>query len=342
MLKFLKASYNMLCKFVVLFDRLKDMTRINLFIILLGTILIFTGCEEEINYDYFKAEEDRYFHLYMEANYPDLTPNESGLYFIEYVEGEGLSPDSGDYVLINFLVYTVPDEKVVDTYTEEWARDHNLYNENVLYGPYKYEYGTGITGLYEGLSMMKEGGIARLIFKSDLGYGNTEMGNIGRFESLMYDIELVEVIGDPVQKEQEQIDAFLSENPTAYPVEDKESGVTMYYIPGVAGDSAQIAEGDKVEVFFTGRLLDGRVFDSNEGSSKGMSVTVGEGDVIAGWDLGLKWFRYGGEGQLLIPHQLAYGAEGSKVQNSNKTSIPPYEALLFDIRVSKTIIKEDD
>ena len=68
------------------------------------------------------------------------------------------------YLLI-ILVYTVPDEKVVDTYTEEWARDHNLYNENVLYGPYKYEYGTGITGLYEGLSMMKEGGIARLYLK---------------------------------------------------------------------------------------------------------------------------------------------------------------------------------
>ncbi len=319
------------------------MTRsIHLLFVLL-TLLSFTGCEEEINYDSFKAEEDRYFHLYMDANYPDLAPTESGLYFIEYEEGKGFSPDSGDYVLINYLVYTVPDEKVVDTYTEEWARDYNLYNENVLYGPYKYEYGTGITGLYEGLSMMKEGGIARLIFKSDLGYGSAGMGNIiGRFESLMYDIELVEVIGDPVQKEQEQIDAFLSENPTAYPVKDKESGVTMYYIPGVAGDSAQIADGNKVEVYYTGSLLDGRIFDSNEGSSKGMTVTVGEGEVIDGWDIGLKWFRYGGEGQLLIPHELAYGAEGSKVRNSNKTSIPPYEALLFDIRIPKTIIEEDD
>ncbi|MEX0982339.1 MAG: FKBP-type peptidyl-prolyl cis-trans isomerase [Bacteroidales bacterium] len=318
------------------------MTRIIFFIFVLVSLLPFTGCEEEINYDYFRAEEDRYFHLYMDANYPELAPTESGLYFIEFEEGEGLSPDSGDYLLINFLAYTVPDEKEVDTYTEEWARRYNLYNDKVLYGPYKYEYGTGITGLYEGLSMMKEGGIARLIFKSDLGYGSAGMGNIGRFESLMYDIELVEVIADPVQNEQEQIDAFLSENPTAYPVKDKETGVTMYYIPGVAGDSAQIAEGNSVEVFYTGRLLDGRVFDSNEGSSKGMSVKVGEGEVIAGWDIGLKWFRYGGKGQLLIPHQLAYGAEGSKVQNSNKISIPPYEALLFDIRISKAIIEEDD
>jgi len=315
------------------------MTRIIYCILIVLTLLPFTGCEDESNYDNVKAEEERLFNVYMDANYhPDsITITESGLRFIEYKEGEGMTPDSGDYVLINFLLYTIPDEQVVDTYTEEWAIDYGLYNENVLYGPYKYEYGTGVAGLYEGLSMMKEGGIARLLFKSDLGYGSKGMGNIGRFESLMYDVELVEVIGDPVLREQEQITAFLAENPTALPIEDEDTGATMYYIPGVVGDSSQIAEGNSVEVFYTGRLLDGRVFDTNEGSNTGMSVTVGEGDVISGWDIGLKRFRYGGEGQLLIPHQLAYGAEGSKVQNSNKTAIPPYEALLFDIRISKTI-----
>jgi FKBP-type peptidyl-prolyl cis-trans isomerase len=319
------------------------MMRFFVIIIVLAAMVSTTGCEEEINLDSFIAEEERYFHLYMDANYPEVEPTETGLYFIEYEEGEGLTPDSGDYVLVNYYAYTIPDETVVDTYDEEWARDHNLYNSKVLYGPYKYQHGTEMEGMREGLSLMKEGGIARLIFKSDLGYGSAGLGNIGRFESLMYDIELVEVIKDPVEREQEQINAFLADHPTAYPVRDKETGVTMYYIPGVAGDSAQIAEGNSIDVYYTGRLLDGRVFDSNEGSSTGFNVNVGEGEVIPGWDIGLKWFRYGGTGQLLIPHQLAYGAEGTKVDNTNKTSVPPYEALLFDIRIPKPKIdKEED
>jgi FKBP-type peptidyl-prolyl cis-trans isomerase len=308
----------------------------------LSVMIAFAGCEDDINYDYFIAEEERYFDLYMDARYQDVEPTESGLYYIEYEEGEGASPDSGDFVLVNYLAYTIPDEKVVDTYTEEWARDYNLYNSKVLYGPYKYQHGTEMAGMREGLSMMKEGGIARLIFKSDLGYGSEGLGNIGRFESLMYDIELVEVIGDPVEKEQEQINAFLAEHPGAYPIKDKETGVTMYYIPGVAGDSALISEGNTIDVFYTGRLLDGRIFDTNEGGSTGFSVTVGEGEVIAGWDIGLKWFRFGGTGQLLIPHQLGYGAEGTKVANTNKTSIPPYEPLLFDIRIPKPLPEPED
>lgn len=318
------------------------MMRLVYFIFALVILFSSTGCEEESNYDNLIAEEERYFQLYMDANYPELRPTESGLYFLEYKEGDGPTPDSGDYVLINYLLYTIPDEEIVDTYTEKWAINHNLYNESVLYGPYKYEYGTGIAGLYEGLSMMKEGGIARLLFKSDLGYGSRKVANIDPFESLMYDIELVEVIGDPVQREQEQIDAFLSENPTAIPINDEETDVTMYYLPGEESDGAQIADGNSVEVFYTGRLLDGRVFDTNEGSAAGMGVKVGDGDVIRGWDIGLKSFRYGGEGQLLIPHQLAYGAEGLKVQNSDKTSIPPYEALLFDIMITKNLPEETD
>lgn len=296
-----------------------------------------TGCDEEINTDAFMEEEQRYFNLYMDANYPDLEPTASGLYYVEYEQGTGATPDSGDWVLINYLAYTIPDETVVDTYDEEWARDYNLYNSSVLYGPYKYQHGTEMEGLREGVSMMKEGGIARLIFMSDLGYGKDGLGNIGQFESLMYDVQLLKVIGDAEAYEQMQIDTFLAAHPTAYRIRDDETGAVMYHIPGVVGDSVLVTEGATVEVFYTGQLLDGRVFDSNDGGSSGLTVTIGEGDVIRGWDIGLKYFRYGGTGQLLIPHELAYGEEGTKASGTGKNSIPPYEALLFDIEVTKNV-----
>ncbi|MEX2371518.1 MAG: FKBP-type peptidyl-prolyl cis-trans isomerase [Bacteroidales bacterium] len=309
-------------------------------LIVLTALLPTMGCEDEIDHNALKAEEERYFNLYMNANYQDKSPLTSGLYFIEEKEGSGLSPDTGNFVLINYLAYTIPDETVVDTYTEKWAREYNLYNSGVLYGPYKYKHGSEAEGMKEGLSRMKEGGIARLIFKSDLGYGANGLGNIGKYASLMYDIELVKVIRDVEQWELDKINTFLAEHPNAFPIHDDETDVTMYYIPGVAGDSTHVKDGEIVEIFYTGSLLDGRVFDSNIGQKSGFRVTMGEEEVIRGWEIGLKWFRYGGTGQLLIPHQLGYGERGSFAGNTAKTSIPPYETLLFEIEVSKTSVDE--
>lgn len=302
-------------------------------------LLILIGmhaCEESIDIDTLRAEEERYFQLYMDANYPDLEPTASGLYYIEVKEGSGASPDTGDYVLINYLAYTIPDETVVDTYNEDWAQQYNLYTTGVMYGPYKYKHGTEMAGMREGVSMMKEGGIARLIFQSDLGYGENGLGNIGDFESLMYDIELVEVIEDVFSEEQQRISEYLSENPGYTTIVDEDSGEEIYYFEDEKGDSVLVEEKDEVEVFYKGQLLDGRVFDSNQGQSSGFKFEVGKEEVIKGWDLGITYFRYGGKGRLLIPHQLAYGEEGSIASGTSKTSIPPVEALLFEIEVVKT------
>lgn len=299
-------------------------------------ILLGAGCDDELNYETYKANEERYFELYMQKNYPDLQPNDSGLYFIGYEEGNGETPDTGDWVLINYLAKLIPSEEVVDTYTEDWAREYGIYDDEVLYGPYKYKLSTAIKGLRLGISMLKEGGEARLIFKSDLGYGETEVGDIGKFQSLLYDVQLVEVIPDPEVREQEQIDAYLAANPGYVTIEDPDSDAVMYYFEETVGDSTvYVEEGHSAEVFYTGQLLDGREFDSNAGSYSGFKVTVGDEDVIKGWDLGLPYFRFGGTGKLLIPHELAYGESGRVTGSMEKHAIPPYEALLFDIEVTK-------
>jgi FKBP-type peptidyl-prolyl cis-trans isomerase len=305
-------------------------------IVSLIALLLVTGCNKETD-DTLKIEnEERYFQLYMTANYPDLEPTANGLYFIEYEEGSGATPDEDDYVLINYLAYTVPGEEVVDTYTEEWAREYNLYLSGVMYGPYKFRHGSEIAGMKEGLAMMKEGGVARLIFKSDLGYGGLGFGSIDDYESLMYDIELIEVIDDVYAREQEQIDAYLAEQTTYEEIYDEETDATLYYIPTEVGDSSQVENKDEVEILYKGELLDGRVFDSNLGSASGFKVKIGKEEVIRGWELGLLKFRYGGKGKLLIPHELAYGEEGSLASGSSKVSIPPVEALLFEIEVVKS------
>ncbi len=304
-------------------------------------IFMVTACDEEVDYTVLEQQEQRYFDLYIAANYSDLTPTTDGLYFDEYVVGEGLSPDTGDYVLINYVAYTVPNEEVVETYSEDWATDHNIYISGALYGPYKSLLSSEVEGLQQGLSMMKEGGISRLLFKSDLGYGvDGNGGKVSGHESMMYDVQLIEVIKDASAREFDQIMVYLDSIGDYVTIFDDVTETYMYYIPETIGDGDTIGVESVLEVFYTGQLLDDRVFDTNVGSSSGFDVTIGEESVISGWEIGLQYFNYGGKGKLLIPHPLGYGEEGNVISGSTMYSIPPFEALLFDIEVADKVIED--
>lgn len=97
------------------------------------------------------------------------------------------------------------------------------------------------------------------------------------------------------------------------------------------GNGVKVDSGKKVTVMYTGRLFNGKVFDSNRDSSfkhmEPFTFTLGTGSVIKGWDEGLKLFNEGGKGRLFIPSSLAYGARQAG------PDIEPFSNLIFDIEV---------
>lgn len=106
----------------------------------------------------------------------------------------------------------------------------------------------------------------------------------------------------------------------------------------------KVLKGDSVWVNYTGRLLSGKVFDSSVESVarasglqqpgreyKPITVAVGEGNVIPGWDEGLLLLNAGAKATLLIPSKLAYGPRGAG------EDIPPYSPLLFDVEIVKVM-----
>lgn len=92
------------------------------------------------------------------------------------------------------------------------------------------------------------------------------------------------------------------------------------------GDGAEAKTGDKVKVHYTGTLMNGKQFDSSVGKEP-FSFTLGQGQVIKGWDEGVPGMKVGGKRKLTIPWQLAYGESGSGEK------IPPKAALKFDIEL---------
>ncbi|KAK8565161.1 hypothetical protein V6N12_058735 [Hibiscus sabdariffa] len=93
--------------------------------------------------------------------------------------------------------------------------------------------------------------------------------------------------------------------------------------------------GDEVEVHYTGTLLDGTQFDSSRERGTPFKFTLGQGQVIKGWDKGIKTMKKGDNAIFTIPPQLAYGESGSP------PTIPPNATLRFDVELlSWTSVKD--
>jgi len=100
-----------------------------------------------------------------------------------------------------------------------------------------------------------------------------------------------------------------------------ESGLQFRDI--IVGNGDAPTKGQTVLVHYTGRLENGKEFDSSIPRGQPLEFAVGKGQVIPGWDEGILSMRVGGKRQLKIPPELGYGRRGVG-------PIPGNATLLFD------------
>jgi len=94
------------------------------------------------------------------------------------------------------------------------------------------------------------------------------------------------------------------------------------------GEGPQAKKGAKVSVRYIGKLLDGKVFDSNT-KGKPFTFRLGAGEVIKGWDEGVSGMKVGGERLLIIPPSLGYGKR-------KMSDIPANSTLRFEVKLVDT------
>ncbi len=118
-------------------------------------------------------------------------------------------------------------------------------------------------------------------------------------------------------------EAFLAENGKKPGVKTTASG--LQYEVLADGTGKQPVAADTVRVHYTGKLLDGTVFDSSV--ERGEPAEFGLTQVIAGWTEGLQLMKTGSKFRFFIPADLAYGEHGAG------GSIPPQATLIFDVEL---------
>ncbi len=101
----------------------------------------------------------------------------------------------------------------------------------------------------------------------------------------------------------------------------------LRYVVRAPGEGPKLAAGATATVRYSGRLLDGTEFDSSDRHGGALTFTVGENQVIRGWDEALLGMRKGEKRTVIVPWWLAYGAEG------RPPVIPPRTVLVFDIEL---------
>ena len=108
------------------------------------------------------------------------------------------------------------------------------------------------------------------------------------------------------------------------PVE-KPADETVVVEDAAEGEGPAAELGDEVSMNYRGTLDDGHCFDEG----KNFKFTLGNKDVIKGWDEGILGMKKGGRRTLVVPPKLGYGAKGSK------PDIPPHATLHFDVTLVK-------
>lgn len=135
------------------------------------------------------------------------------------------------------------------------------------------------------------------------------------------------------QADDKLIQDYLSKNSLS--AQKTESGI--YYIITQPGTGANAASGQEITMNYTGTLLDGTKFDSNEdpkfNHKEPFKFKLGVGQVIKGWDQGMALLNKGAKATFIIPSSLAYGKQSMPGNPNNPKGIPANSILRFDVQM---------
>jgi len=264
-----------------------------------------------------------------------------GYKYEKFTDTGDRKPQVGEYVYFKLIIV---DQK--DSILQEMTKEPQL---PVIRISTEEEQKLNPNPISELLKLMSLGDSAKLIMPID-SFEQFPMDKT-LFEEIHYNVVIDKILNEEEQQEytgmlQEQqlnewtaakerrpeveavVNARLAEyNNGSLELLKDESGIEYIILEQGNGP---VAENNKMaSVHYYGALKDGTMFDTSFREGRPYSFTVGRGEVIKGWDLGIPLLKEGGKAMLFIPYALAYGETGSP------PNIGPKTDLVFYVEVEK-------
>ena len=267
-----------------------------------------------------------------------FTKTKTGLYYkITTKNDKGRVPQEGDH-----LSLTISFDADFDSTLNFPSRDMEFpMNQSVFAGD-----------VFEAYSLLKEGEEGEFYIKAD-SFFLTMMGGMPpsvKPEHLLHFViklnavktaeefeqemaakrkEYEEMVAQKKEAEKGLLDNYLAEQK----IRVKPTASGLYYIETLKGKGAKAENGKKVSVHYTGKLLDGTVFDSSEGREP-LEFVLGMG-MIQGFTEGVLLMREGGKATLVLPSAIAYGERGAG------DKITPFTPIVFEVELVKVANAEE-
>lgn len=266
------------------------MKRTDIILVSMAAALALCECAKTINETDNDANK-RYIEAWMSLNYPEAYTGGSvcdGIWVVADEPGTGEAILEDDFAFVNYRAYDLNKEISESTFEED-ARRLGTFSNAAYYGPKIFPMtGSMVTGLREaitggnGLDPMKVGGKRTVVIPNWLNSTNSYKSADEYFKNVtgtspsIYEIELTDFTSDIVQYEADEIEKFLRANgPSAFikelegkdwgQVDSTGNGWGFYYRLLASPDEVvtkEWANGDKIYINYTGRLLNGKVFDT--------------------------------------------------------------------------------
>jgi FKBP-type peptidyl-prolyl cis-trans isomerase len=262
------------------------------------------------------------------SKYPGFKKDKEGLYYKFHVlNKKEIQPQEGDVVELTYS-FRVTDSVLVENAPYYDRMMDSVFKGDIYSAIRKMHLGDSATFIMNGDTFFhyffgQPFPFERKEFYCDLKlnkitpfeeYENIQTERAQQYEAMVEELRL---------SEDGLINDYISENN----IKVKPTANGLYFMKKESGKGKAVTTGSKVAVHYTGKLLDGTVFDSSVEYGTPIELVVGQGSVIPGWEEALMLMRGGDKATVLIPSKLAYGGRGAGYV------ILPYTPLLFDMEV---------
>ncbi len=295
---------------------------------LIATILVASA------FSFSGGEKDRF---------PGYTKDKNGSYFRLHVKGTGTTTvDTGGAVFIKIKFVTDFDSAFLDINEQTQTPSYPMRVDAPAFDGDFLDFFTQLhTGdsasFFVNLDSLKKYYPDEFNFGDRFGPRLDTMAYLGfavKVDSI-YSREKVEELRKQLEAETEKQEAekkvIADEEPAAIrnyilrnKIKTKPSASGLYYIETKKGKGESIRPGQTVSIKYTGKFLDGTVFDSTA-TGQTFDFVIDRGEVIAGFNEGIRQMKKGGKATLIIPSWLGYGEGGGVMK--------PYATLVFDIEI---------